>query len=115
MKKEAKPKIHPQQDYCLIRRDPAEKVSEGGIIMVAPIDKFAGRVELRWGTVVAVGPGRWSRDGKERLPCFVRPGDRIGFPPVFQGIEHKRGISSPLEAEEIMLRASDIWAMEERA
>lgn len=105
-------KLKPHSDFVLIKKDPAEKVSEGGIHLLAPVaDGTASK--LRSGTVLAVGPGRWSSDGSTRLPMSVKPKDRVLFSPVFSGVEKSRGGMTALGAEELILRDTDCWAITE--
>lgn len=50
--------IHPLADRVLIRRDEAESISKGGILIAATAQE-----KPRRGTVLAVGPGRVLDDG----------------------------------------------------
>ena len=79
----------PIDDRVLVRPDPAQEVTAGGIILP---DK--ARKKSQTGTVLAVGPGAFSRfeaDGERdlilcdgpppalRAPMTLRPGDRVHF------------------------------------
>lgn len=103
--------LKPHADRVIIKPDPAEKVSEGGIHLLAP--RADGKAAApRTGTVVAVGPGRWSKDGSTRVPVSVRPGQRVWFSPVFDGVELKKAGMTVLGKDELMCRDSDILMVE---
>lgn len=62
-------KYRPISDKVLIKLDiPDEKTSAG---LYIPDSVLA---DIRPGTVIAVGPGRWDR---ERVPLTVQVGDRV--------------------------------------
>lgn len=71
--------LRPRADYVLVRRDPAPE--RDGLITL-PED---ARPRARFGTVLAVGPGRFGRKRKgvywfetgQRLPMTLEPGDRV--------------------------------------
>ena len=106
-------RIRPVSDWLLVKRKPLEKVSPAGIIIIET-DSTRHFAELRWGEVLAAGPGKWSEDGTKRVPMSVKPGDVVGWPPVFQGLEQGGKMpGSKLGSEELLLRDSDVWAKEE--
>ena len=63
-------KLKPIGKQVLFRRDKAEEKKYGSILL--PGTRY---VDARWGTVIAVGPGRYI-NGKY-IPLEVQPGDRI--------------------------------------
>ena len=65
--------FQPTFDRVLIDPDNAEKVSDGGIVVLASTSTPTG-------TVLAVGPGRPLADGK-LMPCLVKVSDRVAFIP----------------------------------
>lgn len=66
-------KVQPKGDRLLIRRDDAEKVSRGGILLP---DKAQRKARL--GTVLAAGPGRRIDTGG-RLEMTIRVGAKVLF------------------------------------
>ena len=65
--------IKPLNDNVIVKRDPKETVSSGGIVLPHGV---AGKPTR--GQVVAVGPGKRKEDG-ERIPPDVKAGDDIVF------------------------------------
>jgi chaperonin GroES len=65
--------IRPTEDRVLIRRAEVRERTEGGLFIpeTAQHERFEG-------TVVAVGPGRWLKNGTRRPPA-VKPGDRVRY------------------------------------
>jgi chaperonin GroES len=61
----------PVSDRVIVRRVPMEKETSGGIAIPSRYQNFN-----REAVVLAVGPGRITDDGK-RIPCQVKPGDRV--------------------------------------
>lgn len=109
------PVIRPCGDYVLLKREPKETITASGIIIPTDADPRGGAASLRKGEVLAVGPGRWADNGLERVPMSVKPGDVVWFSPVFKGQEDKKGISSSLQAEQLILRDGDVWCVEEKS
>jgi len=66
-------KLQPTLDRVAIIKD-EEKVTKGGIILPDNIKKK----KLKFGIVVAVGPGEFNDDGSRR-PMSVKKGDRVVF------------------------------------
>ena len=66
-------KIRPLNDRVLVRREEEEEISSGGILLTG-----TAREKSNKGTVVAVGPGRTTDDGKV-IPVNVKVGDRVVF------------------------------------
>lgn len=54
----------------LIKRQDGEQVSKGGIIIPDAHREKSHRCD-----VIAVGPGRYTRDGQKRIEMTVKPGD----------------------------------------
>eukprot|EP00177_Eucheuma_denticulatum_P008682 GFKZ01015785.1.p1 GENE.GFKZ01015785.1~~GFKZ01015785.1.p1 ORF type:complete len:216 (-),score=4.25 GFKZ01015785.1:408-1055(-) len=80
----------PLVDRVLVRVDPPESKTSGGLILTT---SDSAKSNQRTGTVVSVGPGRYSPEGQlEAIP--VKPGDRImwkdefGSEPVDTTAEH---------------------------
>jgi len=80
MAKQADTKVHvrPLGDKVLIRPLSDEELgttSPSGIIIPETVD----REKTDRGEVVAVGPGRFDEDGKNRVPIDVSVGDKVIF------------------------------------
>ena len=65
-------KIKPLEDKILVQAIEAETTTASGLV----IPDSAKEKPLE-GTVVAVGPGRWDEDGKNRIPLDVKEGDVV--------------------------------------
>jgi len=91
--------VKPLQDRILVLREEGEQKTAGGII----IPDTAKEKPLE-GKVVAVGPGKFDKDGK-RILVEVKKGDRILFS-RYAGTEIKiNGV------EHLMMREDDILAV----
>jgi len=66
--------LTPINEQIIIKRDEPKEVSDGGIIMTS--QKMS-----RWGTVVAVGPGKVLNSG-ERAALDIEEGDRVMIAPL---------------------------------
>jgi chaperonin GroES len=92
--------FRPLHDRVLVKRVSAATKSAGGLY----IPDTASKDKPQEGSVIAVGPGRRTDDGKLREPS-VKAGDRVLFG-KYTGDEIK------LEGEEhVILRESDILAV----
>jgi chaperonin GroES len=91
--------VKPLQDRILVLREEGEQKTAGGIF----IPDTAKEKPLE-GKVVAVGPGKFDKDGK-RIPVEVKKGNRILFS-RYGGTEIKiNGV------EHLMMREDDILAI----
>lgn len=76
---ESSPNIRPLRDIVLVQHDDTlekERFSEGGVIV--PGGSYTHESEIMtWGTVLRVGPGRFVKGSSERIPCRVKPGDKV--------------------------------------
>ena len=92
-------KIRPLQDRIVVKRLAAEEKTAGGLI----IPDTAKEKPIQ-GTVVAVGNGKVTKDGKVR-PVDVKVGDTVLFG-KYSGTEVK------LDGEEhVLLREDDVLAV----
>jgi chaperonin GroES len=64
--------LRPVHDRILVKKDSPDTVSQGGIV----IPDAAAEVSTR-GTVVAVGPGKYSEKTAVLIPMTVKVGDRV--------------------------------------
>lgn len=95
----AAPKIVPLGDRVVLKREDASSTTAGGIVL-----PDSAKDKPQKGTVVAVGDGNVTRDGK-RHPLTVKPGDSVIFS-SYAGDEIE--IS---DVEYLLLRESDILAV----
>jgi len=76
---EGSPSIRPLRDMVLVEHDDTmekERLSAGGVIV--PGGSYTHESEIMtWGTVIRVGPGRFVKNSSERIPCKVKPGDKV--------------------------------------
>jgi chaperonin GroES len=63
----------PHDDRILVEQLPVDETSQGGIII------STGKDKAFMGTIVRVGPGKRTEDGKDRLPMTVQVGDIVVF------------------------------------
>ena len=92
-------KIRPMRDRIVVKRLEGETATKGGIII--PDTAKEKPVE---GRVVAVGPGRHTKDGKVR-PCEVKVGDTVLFG-KYSGTDVKLD-----GVEHVLLREDDVLAV----
>ncbi len=65
--------LRPLGDRIVVRREPAEETTAGGIVLPDTAKNKPQR-----GTVLAVGPGKLKKDGT-RAPMQLKAGDRVLF------------------------------------
>ena len=93
-------KLKPLNDRVLIKRK-TETESQGGIILTE-----SAQEKQQQGTVVAVGPGKYTNDGKLQT-MQVKPGDTVFFA-KYSGVEFD------FDSEDfIIMREDDIVAVTE--
>lgn len=91
--------LKPLYDRVLVKRDEAEDVSKGGIVIP---DK--AKEPMTRGEVLAVGAGRQNDDGT-LTPCTLKPGNVVMFG-KYAGTEVKDG-----DEEYVILNESEILAI----
>ena len=91
--------LKPLGDRVIIKQDEAETTTASGLF----IDGDA-KEKPQTGTVLAVGPGKMDKDGKN-LPMPVKKGDRVVY--------SKYGGNEVLDGDEevLIVRADDIYAI----
>ena len=95
-------KIRPLNDRVIVLREEEEQKSTGGIIIPDTAKEKPQR-----GKVIAVGPGKFSKDGK-RIPMDVKSGDRVFFA-KYSGTDIKiDGV------EHVFMREDDILSIVEK-
>ena len=67
----------PTDDWIVLRPELAPEQSAGGVFLPQAGEESRLSQERIVGTVEAVGPGAWSKDGSRRLPLSTRCGDRV--------------------------------------
>lgn len=91
--------LNPLADRVIVKASEAEEKTKGGIIL--PDTAKEKPIE---GTVVAVGPGRISDDGKT-IPMTVKVGDKVLYGKY-------SGTEVTVDGEEyLIMRESDIFAI----
>jgi co-chaperonin GroES (HSP10) len=63
-------------DRILVKMDPEKDTVAGGVLF-KPDDAY--ETILRTGVVTQVGPGKWTKDGKKRMPVGVEVGEGVVF------------------------------------
>jgi chaperonin GroES len=91
-------KLVPLHDRVVLKRDEAEGKTAGGIVL-----PDTAKDKPQKGTVVSVGEGSITRDGK-RHPLTLKPGDRVIFS-SYAGDEINVG-----DVKYLLLRESDVLA-----
>lgn len=91
-------KLEPLGDRVVIKPTPKEEVSKGGIVL-----PDTAQEKPQEGTVIAVGPGKVSDDGK-RVGMDVKEGDKVIYS-KYAGTEFKLD-----EEDLVIMRESDIYA-----
>ena len=89
--------LKPLGDRVIIKQDEAETTTASGLFGDA-------KEKPQTGTVLAVGPGKMDKDGKN-LPMPVKKGDRVVY--------SKYGGNEVLDGDEevLIVRADDIYAI----
>jgi len=95
-------KLDPLGDRVVVRPSTKEDVTKGGIVI-----PDTAKEKPQEGTVLAVGPGKMTEDGK-RIPLDVKVGDVVIYA-KYGGTEIKEG-----DEELIILRESDILAKKKK-
>ena len=95
-------KLDPLGDRVVVKPSTKEEVTKGGIVI-----PDTAKEKPQEGTVLAVGPGRMTEDGK-RIPPDVKVGDLVVYA-KYGGTEIKEG-----DEELIILRESDILAKKKK-
>lgn len=95
----------PLNDFVLVKRQEAEKKTDGGIII-----PDGRQVKSRYGEVRAVGPGKFLKDSTERRTIDVSVGDVV----YFRGTSGQE-IDIEGESGYVFLRESEIEGTVEKA
>jgi len=95
--------IKPLADRVVIKRFEAEEKTAGGILL-----PDTAKNKPQKGTVLAVGPGKLSKDGK-RVPLDVKEGDVVLFT-NWAGDEFKQSRGDDV----LLMRGEDILAVLEK-
>ncbi len=66
--------IKPLEDRILVQPLDAEKTTASGLVI-----PDTAKEKPQEGKVLAVGPGRWDEDGKNRIPLDVAEGDIVVY------------------------------------
>lgn len=98
-KAEGGTKLVPLGDRVVLKREDASSVTAGGIVL-----PDSAKDKPQKGTVISVGEGHVSRDGK-RHPLSLKAGDKVIFS-SYAGDEISLG-----DDEYLLLRESDVLAV----
>ena len=96
--------LTPISNHVIIEVDPAETVSKGGIILPI-IDKTYAKDNCRFGTVVAIGPGKRNKRTGARLETQVSVGQKCIF------LDHALHKEVKKEPRQIVCEEGTIYAV----
>lgn len=102
--------VRPLSDWILVRYDPETKETEGGIVK----PEGAHDVVHEWGTVLAVGPGKYYEKLGDRVPLEVAPGDRVYYIKFLKNTHTGKSIKHVLEDGTFLIQQKDVIVVEER-
>ena len=91
--------VVPLADRVIVKPLTREEVTKGGIVL-----PDTAKEKPQEGEVIAVGPGKLSEDGTQRIPMEVKVGDKVIYA-KYAGTEWKYE-----DEEYLILRESDIQA-----
>ena len=94
-------RLTPLRDRIIVKRDPEQELTEGGIYI-----PDTARDKSTTGTVLAVGKGKLTEDGKV-IPLDVKVGDRVLFG-KYAGSEAKRYAFESEGEELIVMREEEV-------
>ena len=92
--------IKPLEDRIVVKSLEAEQTTASGLVI-----PDTAKEKPQEGEVVAVGPGRFSENGTDRVPLDVKVGDKVIFS-KYGGTEVKHG-----GEEYLILSARDVLAI----
>jgi chaperonin GroES len=92
--------IKPLEDRIVVKSVEAEQTTASGLVI-----PDTAKEKPQEGEVLAVGPGRWTENGAERIPLDVKVGDRVLYS-KYGGTEIKHG-----GEEYLILSARDVLAI----
>ena len=94
--------LRPLEDRVVVQANEAEQTTASGLVI-----PDTAKEKPQEGTVIAVGPGRFSDEG-ERIPLDIKEGDTVVYS-KYGGTEIKLG-----GEEYLILSARDVLAVVER-
>jgi co-chaperonin GroES (HSP10) len=97
-------RVRPLQDWLLVEYDPPKTQTEGGII----VPEGAHDDVYEWGTVVAVGPGKFYQKLGRTVPPEVKPGDRVYYVKFLKKTHTGQSIRHVLEDGTFLIQQKDI-------
>ncbi len=105
MSEELKLNLEVKYDFLVVKRDKAEEVSEGGIVIPE-----SGQRKAFKGVILGVGEGTYSNNGVF-IPIPFKVGQRVMFHPNSSIlIDHKLS-KEQKEEELVVLKAYDVYAV----
>lgn len=100
--------IRPLGDWILVEHDPSKDVTDGGIV----IPEGAHDEVHEWGTVIAVGPGRFYEKIWDTVPLEVGPGDRVLYVKFLKNTHTGQAIRHVLDEGTFLIQQKDIIVAE---
>ena len=95
--------IKPLEDRILVQTLDAEQTTASGLVI-----PDTAKEKPQEGKVLAIGPGRWDEDGKNRIPLDISEGDVVVYS-KYGGTEIKYN-----GEEYLILSARDVLAVVEK-
>ena len=95
--------IKPLEDRILVQGLDAEQTTASGLVI-----PDTAKEKPQEGKVLAIGPGRWDEDGKNRIPLDISEGDVVVYS-KYGGTEIKYN-----GEEYLILSARDVLAVVEK-
>jgi chaperonin GroES len=95
-------------DWILVKSNPDESVTQGGII----IPGESRRTAVKTGVVKAIGPGRINKKGV-RIPPDVEVGDTVSYIFALEKTRTGKTVKMALGDDEFLLRESDVLTVEQ--
>ena len=92
--------IKPLEDRILVQTLDAEQTTASGLVI-----PDTAKEKPQEGKVLAIGPGRWDEDGKNRIPLDISEGDVVVYS-KYGGTEIKYN-----NEEYLILSARDVLAV----
>ena len=93
-------KLKPLDDRIIVQANEGDQTTASGLVI-----PDTAKEKPQEGTVVAVGPGRFNEDGKERVPMDISVGDTVVY-------SKYGGTEITIEGEDLLILAGrDVLAV----
>jgi co-chaperonin GroES (HSP10) len=108
--------IRPMNDRILVEIDKEDLHLIEDSILIKP--EKAHDTVYTWATVIAVGPGRWSKPkkGKDqvRVPMGIKVGDRVCFVKFLRNTKTGEALQARLPDNHLIIQEQDVELIEEK-